>query len=310
MLAPAAPPCLPDNARYQAWLEADAGIGPQRAYHLACRLAEELRPHGLAAAACADWALAHTLFWRGRFEESRVLLTAIRLADSASRTGGALPPELLVAAQLSWALALLDQRQAALIQAGYAMTLAQSHPETSALAVASGFLGLLHCFLDAPEASLAATRQLRASASDTAQTGLLYSARLLEYWAQSRLGRPTDETAAQTALAGLRRLGTAHEARAFNLYALGQYYQSPKHALTQIDAALDLNARHGLHHWEAHLLHLKSRSLDANGLLHAASRFHDLARQTAQRQNARLFLSAITGIESRTHADPDMDYAA
>ncbi len=310
MFAPAALTSLPESAHFQAWLEADASIGPQRAYHLACRLPDQLRPHGLAAAAQADWALAHTLFWRGRFEDSRARLAAIRLADRPPAAAGAWHPELLVPAQLSWALALLDQREAALEQAGLAVARAEASLEAAALAVACGYLGLLHCFLDAPEAALDAIRRLRACVAIGPQAGLLHTAQLLEYWALSRIGRQTDEASAHTALVGLRRLGTAHEARAFNLYALGQYHQSPAHALTQIDAALDLNARHGLHHWEARLLQFKSHSLDANGLLHEASRFHNLARETAQRQGARLFLSAITGIESRTHADPDMEYAA
>lgn len=133
-------------------------------------------------------------------------------------------------------------------------------------------------------------------------------ATLLEYWALSRLGQPTDETAAQTALARLRRDKPAQEARAFSLYAQALFHQSPAHAqgfaFTQLDAALDLNARFGLHHWEARLLHLKSQSLDAAGQLTEASRFLRLAQETAQRQGARLFLNATTGIESRTHASP------
>lgn len=139
-------------------------------------------------------------------------------------------------------------------------------------------------------------------------------ATLLTYWARARLGLTSDESAAQTALARLRRYGPAREARAFSLYAQARFHQAPAHArgfaLTQLDAALDLNARCGLHHWEARLLHLKSQSLDAAGQLGEASRFLRLATGIAQRQSARLFLDAIAGIESRTHASPDPESAS
>ena len=298
----------PERAAFQAWLAADASIGPQRAYHLACRLPEQLRPFGRGATALADWALAHTLFWRGRFEESRARLAAIRLEVFTPEAGAAFNLDLLIPAQLSWALALLGETAAALKQADHALEQVQADAQHGA--IAAGYLGMLHCFLDAPEATLAWVRRLRAGVAIGRQAGLLHTANLLEYWALSRLGESPDEAGAHAALAALRRHGSAHEARAFSLYALGQFHQSPQHAVTQLDAALDLNARHGLHHWEARLLHLKSQSLDAGGQLHAASRFLALAHETAQRQGAKLFLKAITGIESRTHADPDMEYAA
>ena len=138
----------------------------------------------------------------------------------------------------------------------------------------------------------------------------MHNANLLEYWALSRLGQPTHEATAQTALAALRRMGSAQEARAFSLYAQALFQQSPRHAVTQLDAALDLNARCGLHHWEARLLHLKSQSLDAAGQLGEADRFLHIARETAQRQGARLFLDDIAGIESRTHASPHLEFAS
>jgi hypothetical protein len=127
---------------------------------------------------------------------------------------------------------------------------------------------------------------------------------LLEYWALCRLGQATHEANAQAALARLRHLGRAQEARAFSLYAQGLFHQAPAYACTQLDAALDMNARCGLHHWEARLLHLKAQSLDAAGLLAEASRFYQLAQETAQHQGARLFLDKMAPIESFT--DPTL----
>jgi len=297
------------NAFFQNWLETDATAGPQRAYRLACRLPEQMRPIGRTAAARADWALAHTLFWRGRFAESRALLAAIRSDAITPEAGADARLELLIPAQLSLALATLGEIDAALAQAGLALSWAQDQPEAMHLASACGYLSLLHCFLDAPAATLEWSRRARAAASKRAQISLIHSTNLLEYWALSRLGQPTDEAAAQTALAELRRIGRAQEARAFSLYAQGLFHQAPIHACTQLDAALDLNASCGLHHWEARLLHLKSQSLDAAGQLGEASRFLHIAQETAQRQGARLFLNDITGIESRTHASPHPESA-
>lgn len=258
-----------------------------------------MRSGGRTAAARADWALARTLFWRGHFEESRTLLAAIRLDTLTPEADADARLELLIPAQLSWALAALGDIDGAHTQAECALSWAQAQPEPPA--TASGYLGLLHCFLDMPEAALAWSRRTQAAATRNAPSGLYQHAKLLEYWALSRLGQPCDEAGAQSALLALRRLGAAHEARAFSIYAQGAFHQSPLHACTQLDAALDLNARCGLHHWEARLLQMKSRSLDAAGQLLEASRFIKLAKETAQRQRAWLFLSQIEGIESRTH---------
>lgn len=238
----------------------------------------------------------------GRFAESRGLLAAINLDALTPASDAVCNPRLLIPAQLAWALALLGETESAVEHGQRALTWAQSQPDLLQLTTAHGFLAQLHCFLDAPEATLAYTRQPSDMATDMAT--------LLTYWAHSRLGRPTDEAAAQAALAGLRRQHPADEARAFSLYAQAQFYQSPVFALTQLDAALDLNARFGLHHWEARLLHLKSQSLDAMGQLTEATRFQRLAIDTAQRQGARLFLNDIAGIESRTQAGIHMENAA
>jgi len=280
------------DVKFQAWLEAEALAGPQRSYRLARKLPQHLRTQGRSAAARADWAVARTLFWMGRFAESRDLLAAIHLDDLTPETNTDFNLALLIPAQLAWALALLGETESAIEHGQRALAWAQNQTNSAQLTAAHDFLAHLHCFLDAPAATLAYTHH----PSDRAT--------LLEYWALSRLGQPTDETAAQTALARLRRSEPAGEARAFSLYAQAQFHQAPAHALTHLDAALDLNARFGLHHWEARLLHLKSRSLDAAGQLGEASRFLRLAQETAQRQCARLFLNDIAGIESRTLASP------
>ncbi|OYY95240.1 MAG: hypothetical protein B7Y41_01650 [Hydrogenophilales bacterium 28-61-23] len=295
----------PISPPYLAWLEADAAAGPTRSYRLACRLPELMRAQGRTASARAGWALARTVFCKGRFEESRALLASIDMAaidleaitpdaDSESRL------EWLIPAQQSWALAMLGEVDRALAQAELARSWAETRPEPG---LVSGHLAQLHCFLDAPEATLAWSRRARASARQSVTSNI---ARLLEYWALSRLAQTPDETAAQTALAELRRHSPAHEARAFSLYAQALFHQAPALAVTQLDAALDLNARFGLHHWTARLLHLKSKSLDAGGQLSEASRFLELAREVAQRQDARLFLAEIEGIESRPRSSPTL----
>jgi len=261
-----------------------------------------MRPSGRTAAARADWALAHTLFWRGRFAESHALLASIQIDAITPEAGAEARLELLIPAQMSWALILLGETDIALAQAENALRWARQHPAASHFALACGYQALLHCFLDAPLATLEWSRQARAAAAERAPTNLIPHTHLLEYWALSRLGQPTHEAGAQIALAALRRLGRAEEARGFSIYAQGLFHQTPSLACTQLDAALDLNARCGLHHWEAHLLHLKSRSLDAAGQLGEASRFERLAKETAQHQGAWLFLSKFEGIESRTPA--------
>ncbi len=316
-----------DNARhagdalYQAWLAADAEAGPQRAYRLACRLRDPLRQLGRVGAARADWALAHSLFWMGRFGEALTLLSALRLevidprVDAGFRHIGL---ELLIPAQLSWTLALLGDTPAALAHAeslkiGENVATPTRHIAghiAGHIAYASHALSQLHCFLDMPETSLTWSRRARLATEHGDPCELAESARLLEYWAQSRLGVAADETGAQQALAALRRRGPAPEARAFSLYAQALFWQSPRHAVTQLDSALDLNARCSLHLWQARLFHLKSLSLDAAGRLAEAERFLHLARETAQHQRARLFLDPITGIESPTFAAPHMEFAA
>lgn len=291
-----------NNQLFDAWLEADALAGPQQSYRLARKLPQHLRAQGRTAAARADWAVAHTLFWMGRFAESRDLLAAINLDALKPDADADFNPRRLIPAQLAWALALLGDAEGAVEHGQRALAWAQSQADSAQLAAVHDALAQLHCFLDAPEATLEYARRPSASATDMVM--------LLTYWAQSRLGEPTDETAAQTALARLRRQRPADEARAFSLYAQAQFHQSPVFALTQLDAALDLNARFGLHHWEARLLHLKSQSLDASGQLTEATRFQRLAGDAAQRQGARLFLNAIAGIESRTQAGIHMEFAA
>jgi tetratricopeptide (TPR) repeat protein len=302
------PACPPP---FQAWLEAEAVAGPQRSYRLARKLPEQLRRLGRTAAARADWAVAHTLFWMGRFEESHALLAAIRIdaitpeADTESNLALRIP------LQLSWALALLGEAEEALEQARRAADWVDAQPKNPPdrvhLALACNSLGLLYCFLDMPDLVLAWSRRAQEFAVASSD---MDEASLLEYWALSRLGRATDEARVQTALANLRRHSPAQEARAFSLYAQALFHHSPSHALTQLDAALDLNARFGLHHWEARLLQLKSQSLDAAGQLTEASRFLRLASEVAQRQGARLFLDGITGIESRTQAGSHMENPA
>ncbi len=264
-----------------------------------------MRPHGRSASARADWALARTLFWMGRFEASHTLLAAIRRDAITPETDSEFRLELLIPAQQSWALAMLGEVDAALEQAAHALHWAQTQAPLHLDRLAS-YLAPLHCWLDAPEATLAWSRHIQASVGSSQSAD---NAVLLEYWALSRLGRATDEGRTQFALAALRRRSPTQEAHAFSLYAQARFQQSPAHALTHLNAALDLNARFGLHHWEAHLQHLKSKSLDATGQLGEASRFLHLAEETAQRQGARLFLDDIAGIESRTHASPPLEPA-
>ena len=269
-----------------------------------------MRPFGRTASIRAEWALAHSLFWHGRLEKSAALLASIRL-DAINQEADAVfnhvPLSLLIAAQMSWNLALLGEKSRAIAHAE--QTLNASPPDQAAamnFRYTDHARSLLHCFLDAPEATLDWSRQRQAESVEAIDPVLRHSTTLLGYWARSRLDAESNdsvsEAAAQAALAALRRLGPAHEARGFSLYAQALYWQSPAHAVTQLDAALELNARCGLHAWTARLLHLKSRSLDASGQLSEASRFLDLARETAEQQGARLFLDDITGIESPTYA--------
>jgi hypothetical protein len=295
---------------FGAWLEADALAGPQQSYRLARKLPQHLRTQGRTAAARADWAVAHTLFWMGRFAESRDLLAAINLDALTPDTDADFNPRRLIPAQLAWALALLGDAESAVEHGQRALAWAQNQADSVQLAAVHDALAQLYCFLDAPEATLEYARRPSDLATDRATNMATDMATLLTYWAQSRLGRASDEAAAQTALARLRRRRPADEARAFSLYAQAQFHQSPVFALTQLDAALDLNARFGLHYWEARLLHLKSQSLDAAGQLTEASRFLGLASDVAQRQHARLFLNDIAGIESRTQAGIPMEFAA
>jgi hypothetical protein len=240
------------------------------------------------------------------------MLDSIRL-DAISQEADAVfnhvPLNLLIAAQMSCNLALLGEKGRAIAHAE--QTLNTTPPnQTTRLnrRYTDHAQSLLHCFLDAPEATLYWSRQLHAESVEAVDPVLRHSTTLLAYWARSRLAVESEENAneaaAQSALAALRRLGPAHEARGFSLYAQALYWQSPAHAVTQLDAALVLNARCGLHAWSARLLHLKSRSLDASGQLSEASRFLDLARETAEQQGARLFLDDITGIESPPYASP------
>jgi hypothetical protein len=302
----------PANAIFQAWLTSDAVDGPQRSYRLACRLADAMRRFGRTASIRAEWALAHSLFWHGRLEKSAALLASIRL-DAINQDADAVfnhvPLGLLIAAQMSWNLALLGEKSLAIAHAEQTLN---TSPQDQSTAMNRCFTdharSLLHCFLDTPEATLYWSRQRQAESAEGIDPVLRHLTTLLGYWARSRLDAESNENAseasAQAALAALRRLGPAHEARGFSLYAQALYWQSPSHAATQLDAALALNARCGLHAWTARLLHLKARSLDAAGQLSEASRFLNLARETAEQQGARLFLDDITGIESRTYASP------
>ncbi len=298
---------------FQAWLDAEAVAGPQRGYRLACRLADQMRPLGRTAEIRATWAVAHTLFWRGRLAEAQALLSAIRLEVICPESDAAFKHvdlELLIKAQLGWTLALQGDEQAA--RAQFEIVRAWTTPMSAPMnrAFACHALGMVNCYYDTPLPVLDWSRQARSAAAECGQTALACSASLLEYWALSHLGLAADEADAQGALSILRRLGPALEARAFSLYAQAMFHQMPALALTQLDAALDLNASCGLHHWEARLLRMKSHSLDAAGQLGEATRFYKLAQETAHRQGARLFLDDDTGIESRTHASLYLETAS
>jgi hypothetical protein len=290
---------------FQAWLAADMRVGPQQAYRLACRLAEAMRPLGRSAAIRADWALAHTLLWRGRFIDAQALLAEIapeRVDPTTDAGFSHVDLKLLLTAQKCWNSALLDDYPTA--QHHSATLIALVHDDSAPLhrAYASHALSLLYCLFDQASECLNWSLAAQSDASNCGDSGLLSLARVLEYWASSRLHLAQDEQRVQTALATLRRLGLAQEARGFSLYTQALFHQSPSHAVTQIDAALDLNARCGLHLWDARLQHMKARSLDAAGLLGEADRFLHRARETARQQGARLFLNDMTGIESRTPA--------
>ena len=290
---------------FQAWLAADAQLGPQRAYRLACHLAEAMRPLGRSAKMRADWALAYTLFWRGRFIDAQALLAEIapeRVDSAADADFAHVELQLLLTTQKCWNSALSGDRPTALRHAATVADFAHGNSAPLQRAYAGHALSLLHCLFDQAAECLVWSRVAQADASDCGDPGLLPLAQVLEYWAGSRLKLMHDEQRVQSALAKLRQLGPAQEARGFSLYAQALFHQSPSHAATQLDAALDLNARCGLHLWDARLQHLKARSLDAAGLLGEADRFLHMARKTAQQQSARLFLDDMTGIESRTPA--------
>lgn len=297
---------------FSAWLATDALAGPQKSYRLARRLSEQLRPFGRTAGVRADWALAHTLFLRGRLEDAQAISMSLRL-DVITPAEDArfqhIDLALLIHAQRSWIRALQGDIASALEHVEPLRERAGMSEKTQHRLFACLALSRLHCFLDAPAPSLAWARQALDNHVEGTPAELIQTGKLLEYWALSRLGLCTDEAAAQSALAALRRLGLAREARGFSLYAQALYWQSPRHAVTQIDAALELNARCGLHHWEARLLHLKSQSLDAAGQLGEASRFFALAQESATRQGAQLFLERITGIESPPYASPLREFA-
>lgn len=292
---------------FQAWLSTDAQLGPQHAYRLACHLAKALRPLGRSAAMRADWALAYTLFWRGRFVDAQALLTECTLERVNSQTDAEfahIDLQLLLIVQKSWNTAVLSDRATALGQVADLAVYTRSDNTPLHRAYAGHALSLLHCLLDQAADCLAWSRTAQVAAADCDDPSLLPQAQILEYWAGSRLrqAQAQDENGVQTALAALRRLGPAQEARSFGLYAQALFHQSPNHAATQLDAALDLNARCGLHLWDARLQHLKALSLDAAGQLTEADRFLHMARETARHQGATLFLNDMTGIESRTPA--------
>lgn len=168
-----------------------------------------------------------------------------------------LPPSTEGQICMGWAWALQGEREAAL---------AQPHN------------ALLHFFLDDPEACLS---WIAASVDPVAMA----RADLLRYWAYTRLGEPSDEAAAQAALATLRRLAPCEEARGTAIHAEAAFSRQPRYALPHLDHALDLFARFGLHHLEARLLSLKAQALDATGLLDEASRFHQVAAEARRQQN-------------------------
>ncbi len=188
----------------------------------------------------AAWAVGSTLFWRGHLADARAWLPA---SAEGQRT-------------LGWTLALLGEREAALALPRDAM---------------------LHFYLDAPEACLAAL---------TATADPLESARseLLRYWALTLMGEQPDEAATQAALARLRHLSPCDEARGMAIYAVAAFHRQPRYALPHLDHALDLFARFGLHYLEARLLGLKARALDAAGLLGEGARFQRAATEAGRRQ--------------------------
>lgn len=190
----------------------------------------------------AAWAVGSTLFWRGRFVDARAWLPA---SAEGQR-------------YLGWTLALEGEREAALALPRDAM---------------------LHFFLDAPEACLAAL----AASTDPLESAW---AELLRYWARVRLNEQPDEAAAQTALATLRLLSPCDEARGMAVYAVAAHHRQPRHALPHLDHALDLFARFGLHHLEARLLELKAQALDAAGQLGEAGRFHKAAAAARRHQGS------------------------
>lgn len=136
----------------------------------------------------------------------------------------------------------------------------------------------LHFFRDDPAACLAA---LGEAADPAVQAGVA----LLHYWAQACLDEPADESAAQQALALLRRLAPSDEARGMAIYALAAFRQHPVYALPHLDHALDLGARFGLHHLDVRLLTAKAKSLEAAGQLGEAGRIAKAAT-AAQRRAA------------------------
>jgi len=157
---------------------------------------------------------------------------------------------------LGWALALRGEREAALALPRNAM---------------------LHFFLDDPPACL----RWLATHPDSSKTA---HAALLRYWAQTCLGEQPDETAAQTALATLRREAPCDEARGLAIYAEAAFRRQPLYALPHLDHALDLFTRFGLHYLEARLLDRKSQALAAAGLLDEARRFQRAAAQARRHQ--------------------------
>ena len=164
--------------------------------------------------------------------------------------------EPLHARELGWIMALQGDREAAL---------ALPHNAT------------LHFFRDDPEACL----RWLGTPADPVEAA---QAELLRYWARTRLGEQTDEAAAQTALATLRRLAPCDEARGMAIHAEAAFRRQPVYALPHLDGALELFARFGLHYLEARLLYLKAQALDAAGELGAASRFQRAAAAAERRQ--------------------------
>lgn len=136
-----------------------------------------------------------------------------------------------------------------------------------------------------------APRRVNEAASETAdEVHAPAWQKVLSTWAQVRQGRTARLADSHLALVRLRLGAPALCAQAEAIHAESVFHLGARWAVVWLDHALDQVERFGQHHVKARLLALKARALEAAGETGEGRRFRHLARQLAERQDARLYL--------------------